>query len=416
MPPTATTAAHRSAPRPEWAALVKKAADHQRLTVTALLTYPQVDLDGEVVDPAGGTWAANPYVNVEHDPACVVGTGAVAMKAVRVGNETLTLPFGTTTFRDDHLGRQAFRLVAEDVLSGVSLEFEPLARTPIGKSLLRGRTAYRYDRWRGLGWAHCAHPINPDARTLPDSVGKALGVLRDGRLAGAPLDPVIRKALSPYLAASRSVTVRVGKSMDYDDPMAAPPVDATAPADAPMPDEAAPEADDTPPTAKAAYDAAQALTDAAQMIRDAVQRSEHLKGKAKLVKLADSLEADAAEASAVGDMVMSDVGGDEPEPDADAPADEPGADAPADDAPPESDEEKEEKSFSRFIKPIRKAADGSIQTRTGYAPRRFRLADLSDPDPVAKAGGPTPDQLAELAAEKRRSDKIRRQLGYAKLA
>ena len=45
---------------------VLKSIDAAALTATAILTYPEIDYAGDWVQPDGGEWGADPYVNVEH--------------------------------------------------------------------------------------------------------------------------------------------------------------------------------------------------------------------------------------------------------------------------------------------------------------------------------------------------------------
>jgi len=390
--------------------VIKKAdCDERALTATAVLTYPEVDYAGDWVQPDGGVWDERPYVNLEHTDR--IGTGRVTLKSLDIDGESWRVPVGTTQFtRGSRLAEQTYRLVADEIMTGVSLEFVPAG--PLGvayksfghRSPIEDRDAMEFLRWRGLGWAHTVRPINPNARTLirdDPALEKAMKVARDGTHAGSALHPLIRKAFAPLLTLPRAVPVSpTRKAMNPEDDLtAAPPTD--APMDAPVD---ADDGSDTPPTAKAAMDAAQGCSDLASAIRDAVRRSEHLRGKTKLLKLADDLESCAEEASAVGEMVLGDVGGDGgDEPEEPAEPDE-GGDEPAPDEP--DDEAKAEKAFRRLIKPLTKAADGVLVTKSGYAPRRFRFADLADvPAPVR----PTDPELKalqdELDALRRRNDR-----------
>lgn len=390
----------------------------------AVLTYPIVDAEGDFIQPDGGDWSkypANPKVDWLH--GIPVGRGSVELKALKIDGQEWKLPVGTTRFfRTDadlagidlrihdqhgaptnksfargecvHAAAQAKQLVLADLATGVSIELNPheSGRSVLGKSLLRGRPAYHFKSWDGLGWAHTmpGAQVNPGAQT----VAKALELGRSGKLPdGTAMLPTIRKAFDSLLAANPKPKSVVGgfveKSMDYQPEPAM--------TDEPPPPDDMATQDTGPPTAKAAYDAAQGCTDLATAIRDAVKASEHLKGKAKLLKLADELESVAEDASAVGDMVTSDVGGDDGDPETtddsdEEPADESGADD-ADDPDDKPEKKKTEKAF--VVKPIQKADDGRLITATGYAPRRFRYADLK---PVEKAD-PTPDADPELETE-----------------
>lgn len=388
-----------TAPRPEW--LVVKALDPVKLTVTSRLTIPEKDLDGDIVVPGGCRWDdSRLVVDIDHDPQKVVGRGTVVMKAdPDYSDPRLLLPHGTTHFSRNALGVQAFELVRAGIMTGVSIEFLPITKKAIGPSLTRG-VAYRYEDYHLRGWTHCLNcpPVQQGAKVLPETVGKALDILNAGKIGNDPLQPIIRKALSVYRdyprPASVSVPRQVVKAMDdqYPDPTAAPPVDAMPPADVP------PEDDGTTPTAKVGYDLAQGLADLIARSRDELKKGEHVKGKAKLTKELDDLEARIAKVSAIADGVVSDVGGADGNPatpdtdeDAEPDADESGgeSDADADDTIPKA-------------RTLKKAADGMIVTPTGYQPTRLGVYKAGSFAPLAparpRAAGQDADALLAEAA------------------
>lgn len=413
-PPTSATPL-RLRPRPEWGAFLPlaKSLDRTNLTASHVLTYPQIDLAGDLVEPDGGRWADRPYVNYEHDAGADIGTGSVSLKSFPDGDARVTLPVGKTTFHDSDLGHQAFRLVEAGVLGGASLEFTPGDKTVLGKSLLERRPAYHFRTWDGLGWALCRNPINTDARLLPDSLGKAVSWLRDGRIDGKPLDGVIRKALQPLapLAAKKPPTATVPRSvkaMDYSDPPMDAPV-ADTPTDTPPADEPPADADaDTAPEIADAYDAAQAASDVAEKLRERAAKTLDDKTRKVFERMADDFDSSAEDLVAHAEMLEAKLSGREPAGEADEGdgAGEAAGDEPAD--------EPTEKALRPVPRPLKKAADGRIQTKSGFRTRRNFL--LADARPAAKARPAGDDDavdaveaiLAEAHAHRREAARARR--------
>lgn len=317
---------HRLAP-----VVVRKAtADTHALSVTAVLTFPGRDQAGDIVHPDGldfATHRRSPWVDLEHNGQCV-GWARKSLSAagglygleyldLEHGGQTHRLPVGTTWFDpNDALQSQVFRLVAEDALPGVSLEFRPIPRQfkAIGRSPIERRPAMEFFKGDVIRWTHCASPVNEGA-TVAKSMSatgtdRLLTALSAKRVGSEPMHPTIFKSLSQYLPQRR--LVRVEKSMDPND--AAP----TAY------DDAAPEAPEAPaeeggnPTAQAANNIAQGLKDLAAQGRADIAKGEHKKGRQKLSQLCDDLDAMVEEALAVGQMVDKDLnGGDTTEPDGD---------------------------------------------------------------------------------------------------
>ena len=401
-------------------------------TAAAVLTTPTVDYAGDLVHPAGGDWSkypAHPFVNWNH--GVVVGRGTVTRKSVPWDGGSFVGPVGTTAFAQTakdldglDLGRhslrrsleaagQVWRLVSDGVADGVSIEFTPAgplhkAFKPTGRwSALEDRPAYEFTAWTGLGWAHTPSPVNPDARLLLDGVGgaaveKAVRIARDGLYAGRPVLGVVRKAFAAYAAVDPPRFHRTRpetKAMDPedDDPLGPPNPELGGPdlAADPMapPPEADPEpAGDSTPTAQAAYDAAQGILDICDQTEAALAKSEHVKGKKKLMGLLEQIRGYAEDFSAVAEQVEADVDGADAEP-------EP---APADDAPPAADDGADEPEDDGgddppFPKAVRRDPEsGLILTKSRYKPRRFRFADLADPAPEPAPPAEDPAKLKAL--------------------
>lgn len=246
----------RLTPLPE---VYVKSFDTKKLSVTSVLTYPVEDRAGDVVNPDGGDWRehkARPWVGLEHlrwhatepNTAGLMGQRgittrpvvvawareslsqpgaphAVALKAIELDGRTHHLPVGTSYFDpSDELSAQTFRLIEEDALPGVSLEFRP---DPVHKSVrharspLERRPSYDFDKWGALAWVHCAVPVNPGAtvcKSVLAATDKLAGVLGAGRIGSEPLHPVLFKALSRYLPEPTRTTVRIeAKAMNPDE-------------------------------------------------------------------------------------------------------------------------------------------------------------------------------------------------------
>ena len=327
------------------AGYVTKSIDRARMTVQSVLTYPGRDYDDDTVNPAGGDWTSefprNPVVNWTHREP--VGRGDVPeLRAFDGGH----LPVGTTHFfqsaadlkglrlvsRDargeptvTHTPREcleaaesAFRLVADDVASGVSIEFRGTEFWPTGrKSLTLGRDAIHWEKWTGYGWAHALQCVNPNARTIlppdPARLEKAYRIAETGRFPGGQrVSPLVLKAFLP-LKGRKPQFVRVeNKAMptdddkDYEDD--APegvdtldpetgelaPGDAPAPAgDAPAPDEAPDAGGPLKPTPKLVMTAMQHFKDGVSMVREAIDGDtvEHEGGIDLLLDYADKIDA-----------------------------------------------------------------------------------------------------------------------------
>ena len=309
--------------------VVRKAAvDESALSVSAVLTFPDVDLAGDFVVPSGLDFTSHrrdPWVDLEHSGERVgwarkslsrPGDYGVSWSWLDIDGTRHRLPVGTTHFDpNDRLSMQVFRMVAEDALPGVSLEFRPVPgfMKSLGRSPLEPRDAYRFERADVVRWTHCATPVNSGALTVTKSSRQVpsplVKILRDNRIGSEELHPVIRKALAPYVPTRTAV--RVEKSMDEQTPQTA--YDAAVPEVA-QPADQAPESDEgdddaTSPTAQALYDAAQEIVEVCERLKQSTASSEHKAGKKKAESFCDAIESLAEKILGAADMVHEDVVG-----------------------------------------------------------------------------------------------------------
>lgn len=220
----------------------------------AVLTFPSPDYDNDYVNPIGGEWVDQPYVNWEHQ--IPIGVGEVFLKSLPIDGVIQELPIGKTQFfqkssdlKDVSLAKfdldtgkrigyyterevldaadDTWRLVNDDIATGVSIEFSPPG--PLGdgwrengnKSLINKRESYTFDRFIGLGWAHTCNPINPSARTLEGgSWEKAIRIIETGKFPGGKhISPLVMKSLELF-KKTRPIIVPSGfkleKSMKND--------------------------------------------------------------------------------------------------------------------------------------------------------------------------------------------------------
>ena len=340
---------------------VLKSIDARRMSVQSVLSFPTVDYAGDIVIPAGGKWDDRPYVNREHNET--IGFGDVEMKSLTGEG---VVPVGTSYFNQaDPLANQVFRLIQDGVMTGVSIEFKPIVYKSLGhKSAIENRDAMRFEKWRGLGWAHCFQPVHPDARVLlpeiEDAVGKAIRIEQSGKLGSENLLPIVKKSLSAFAQRLRpkTKTFRVEKAvMDDQSQM----FDQTEGNDmAGQQTAAEPEQEQgqpTYPTAAAGYDFAQALLDACSALESAIESAEHVDGREKLLKLCDTIKTVAEDANQIASDVETELGG--------------GGDTEEPGEMPEGMESEESEP-----EPIELTQKGLIVTKSGYVPKRFRPSDF----------------------------------------
>jgi len=370
---------------------VRKSVDADRLTVQALLTYPVRDLAGDYVRPQGLAWdafAADPAVDVEHSGLTVAWCReslsrpgaplAVEHHDLVIDGTSHRLPVATSYFDAScKKSMQVFRLVAEDKLPGVSLEFEPLAGRRLGKSTLEPRDAYEFTSCRVLRYTHCATPVNPGALTVTKAVDALLPVIQTGKLGGEQLDPALWGALKKSLSAytPRRVTVRVEKAMPETDETPETVYDEAADAN---PGDVGAEAPATP-TVQAHYDCAQMISDVLAHVRELLLTSEHVKGRQWLEKKLAKIEGDVEDIKANGDRIDGELAG---------------GTEPPDGEPVGEEVEKDEEGVIKGIRPVYRKAI-----------KRFSLAELKAAG-LREAKLPPPEEAAALAAQ---LDELRRQ-------
>lgn len=311
-----TPTTHRTAP-----VTVRKAvADARTMSVSAVLTFPTIDLAGDYVQPAGLDFAshrADPWVDLEHTGHRVGwarkslsrpgGEYGVTFRDLDIDGTTHRLPVGTTWFDpSDRVQAQTFALVERDALPGVSLEFRPVPGfcKSLGRSPLERRDAYEFLRADVVRWTHCATPVNAGALTVTKSLAAAdplLSVLSSGRVGSEPLHPVILKSLSQYAPPKRSAVVG-----GFDPQPVRKAMDETATAyDETNPEAAAPEPteDAGPPNngVDAKYKLAQDLMDAVAAYQSAMNSSDSPELHKLAAKFAAKISAVAEEVKGTAD-------------------------------------------------------------------------------------------------------------------
>ncbi len=358
---------HRTAP----VTVTKAVADARAMSVTAVLTYPGEDLVGDIVHADGLDFAPHannpgrlpnnprgPWVDLEHNGQCVGWARkslsrpgspyAVETMNVAHGGGNHLLPVGTTYFDpNDALSSQVFRLVAEDALPGVSLEFRPVPHQfkALGRGKAGNALAYEYHRGDVVRWCHCAQPVNEGATVVkalgaPTATDRLLSALSAKRVGSEPMHPVIYKSLSQYVPQRR--LHRVEKAMDPNEPAQTAYDDAAPVEDTPADDAGA------SPTAMAANNLAQGITDLCEQVRADLSKGEHVKGRKAIGKILDGIESyveDAVKAAKMVESDLSDKSADDAGDDAEEPA-EPEVDA----ADLEPDEDGTLKCFSPTVK------------------------------------------------------------------
>jgi hypothetical protein len=192
----------------------KLAIDTHNMCVTAVLTTRTPDRQGDIVDPTGGDFSehmTNPVVMFHHgkDHRLPIGKaedpdGNYTVRLVKAADGDLLL--GTTHFaQNNKFAQDVFGLVAEDILRGVSIGFDPHededSVEKLGDSPVLDRPALHFKAWKLLEYSHTPIGVNRDALTV--AYQKSL----DG---SCKLHPVLEKALQPW-AKPRNTTVAVSK-------------------------------------------------------------------------------------------------------------------------------------------------------------------------------------------------------------
>jgi hypothetical protein len=401
---------------------LKPEVNTRDMSVTAVLTTRTPDRQGDVIDPLGGNFSeheSNPVVMFHHGKTHKLPIGKAEDKN---GNYTVKVVksqdgghavIGTTHFaQKNKFANDVFGLVAEDILRGVSIGFDPMnesgAVEELGPSPVLKRPALHFKGWNLLEYSHTPIGVNRDALTV--AVQKGL----DG---SRPLHPELLKYLQP-LAHPRKTTVTatiptVRKAMDDDDVGMGDEGDLDGAQDAgfePAVDDPSQDpqlaemggayadaVDDAPsPTVQALLDGSQGLLDLCTATEGAMKKSEHMKGRKYATKFCADLRKAAAEAKSFAEKIKAELAGpmdsdgdDDSAPDAEA------GDEAGDDADVESDEDAPEPETDD---------DGAIISK-GYSPRRWTHADLhragAAPAPTAAAPG-APANLKALESENKK--------------
>jgi hypothetical protein len=404
--------------------------------VASVLTLPVADLAGDIVRPDGLTWDQHkrfPMVDFEHGRHPEVGSVAVGWARPTLGApggaycvHKCKLPDGVETWvggtyfdKNDTLSRQVCFGVRDGQWPGVSLEFLPdwsVAKS-LGRSPLERRDAYEFRRAHVVRWTHCAEPVCPGAvsvlKSLPPEFDALARTLRDGRIRGESLHPLIQKSLARYRPTAKFVAVRPVEKAT----MPAPTDDPQTVYDPDMPEETPGAEGDAPALGgvSAKYKFAQGLTALIEQYKQDMQTSDDMglrkaseKDIAKISAVAEEIKgrADKHDAKLNGGAPPDDTAeeGDEGEDEGSDDADESDDEADDDDTDMDKDDEGAFKAVRSCYRPILKAAA-----------RRYTLAEITKgvreaarPAP-AEPTEPQPDAAAVAAAER-----LRKQLRGAK--
>lgn len=187
--------------------------NQSEMSVTCVLTSANPDRQGDVIDPLGGDFSeheTNPVVMFHHGKQHKLPIGKAEDRngnyTVRhmkspAGNDILV---GTTHFaQSNRFAQDVFGLVAEDVLRGVSIGFDPPELESdidvLGPSPSLDRNAMHFKAWKLLEYSHTPIGVNRDALTV--KIEKAL----EGSL---KMHPALLQALQP-LSQPRKTVVAV---------------------------------------------------------------------------------------------------------------------------------------------------------------------------------------------------------------
>ena len=345
----------------------KQAVDKGRMSVTAVLTTYTPDRQGDIVNPVGGDLSEhinNPVVLFHHgkDYRLPIGkaedpSGNYTVRTVKAHDGDLLI--GTTYFaQKSQFAQDVFGLVAEDILRGVSIGFDPLSDPnsveEIGASPVLDRPALHFKGWKLLEYSHTPIGVNREALTV--SYHKSL----EG---SAKLHPMLERILKPF-ATPRATTVaggaavekgcivpnqraavslaksrKKGKKTPYgrkaedldddalaDDDVAANMGGGDAPGgagdfdptvDDPSSDPNLPanaygagqQSEEVPPTVRTLLDGAQGMSDICAAIEAASKKSEHMEGRKYLADMCAKWRSDAAEMQAMAQKIQAEVAG-----------------------------------------------------------------------------------------------------------
>lgn len=365
--------------------------DRREMSVECVLTTPARDRQGDIVEPRGcdaREHRLNPVVMFHHgrDHHLPIGKAeGPEGYTVRLDGDRL---IGKTYFsQSDRFASDVFGLVAENILRGVSIGFDPAEDGPrqksveiLGDSPNLDRPAMRFKAWKLLEYSHTPIGVNREAVT---------GVVRKALDGSRPCHPLLVKSLTPFAAPRRATVTggfaRVEKAMpqpqddEYEDET---PGGDTEPLPGTEDEAADPAADPAPeptPSVKALLDAAQGFDDLCRQVEAAMGASEHLGAKKYMKKVCAKADALKADIEAFAEKVQAELTGA-------APADEDeGEDAGDGDEAPAPDEDEAADKMA--------AVQKALKT---YARKRWVFADLAARLPKA---APAAVQKADRALE-----------------
>jgi phage head maturation protease len=351
------------------------AVDRGRMSVQHILVTKSTDLQGDIVDPAGADLSAheaNPVVFYDHREHYKHPIGRAENENAYTVRKSANgeLLYAETFFSPkDEVSNQLFGLVAEDMLRGWSVGFNPIPGhfETIRKSTPGNRGAFKFNRYTLLEYSLTPQPVNPDALTV---------LIEKGRFGSEPLNELIKKSLTPYTLQNRAATVRVPahpltvKAMNddmtaqpgaNDDPYAQQDGDGQA------------DGQQEFPTVAALYDAAQGIMDICSNLEQTVAGSEHKGGKSFAGSVCAAGQKLAAKIKGKADAIKSELAGEET--------------AEGDEKPAEDGDED-----------LETEDDGEIVTKGGYRPKRWTTKGIQLANRPLKIAKPEhdPTQLEAL--------------------
>lgn len=172
------------------------AVDPQRMTATGVISTIDRDRVGDEVVPEGcdlTRYALNPVVFFGHQQFPLpIGKAMDPSGRLTVVVEPGKRVLATTWFSQSNPEAvQIFALIAEKMLPGISIGFNPLEEPEkLGEVPGNLYAGFRFNKWELLEYSHVGLPCNPYATLLR-------GVLSKGMIGGERLRPLVSKALAP---------------------------------------------------------------------------------------------------------------------------------------------------------------------------------------------------------------------------
>lgn len=186
-----------------------RSINQRRMSVRSIISTGRVDLQGDIVEPAGvdlSQHKRNPVVLLNHQlvgplnqPIGVAqdpdGNHTVRLVRLKGGLPALE---ATTYFRKgDRIAEQVFELIRDGHIRGCSVGFGPVpgGTRVLKKSTDRERGSFHFRRSVLHEYSHTPTPVNPEALTV--AIEKSFG----------RWDPAIIQSLQPYLLKAGAVVV-----------------------------------------------------------------------------------------------------------------------------------------------------------------------------------------------------------------